>query len=329
MNRDVIHRFREFVEKCKGAPIVRGQPPSDLTEKFLSFIQVANPLLESGLESIVGKDPRPDLEGSFNEFIRASLPLIVADLKQCLPELTERAATAQGWIICDDLLEVAGLRFVEDAYTELMRWALAPETHPPSALDRQRAWLQSADLDVRICEGMPCDPQTQLWTEDGVPDLVLRFRGGTVIVENKTGSPEHDTPSGKPQTVSYPQAVRQKFNLGEETPVSVVFITPEGLPARNPEAKRATFVEFVIALIRVLNEHGLSRVKGTGAAYAMLFTHFLNCATATNLQGKELIDQIIVWSKEPDWHSEARILERRVELLTAVEMLLPERTRHD
>jgi hypothetical protein len=232
-------------------------------------------------------------------------------------------------MIRDDLLEVAGLRFVEDAYTELMRWALAPETHPASAVDRQRSWLQCAGLDEEVCEGAPCEPQTQIWTEDGVPDLILRFRGGTVVVETKTGSREHDTPSGRPQTVSYPQAVRQKFKLPPETPVKVLFVTPEGLSAQNAEAKATTFVEFVFALVRVLDDHGLSRELGTGAAYAMLFTHFLNCATVAKVRASELIERVVSWSKEPDWDSDSRILERRAELLAAIEMLLPERTRNE
>ncbi|MGD0137398.1 MAG: PD-(D/E)XK nuclease family protein [Tepidisphaeraceae bacterium] len=329
MNDEIISRFRNFVERAGIVRVSHAESPPDLERKFLKFVQLANPLLKSGAARVVAKEPRPNLEAAFGEFIRKSLPLVIAELREHLPELAARAATARRWTIRDDLLEVAGLRFVEDAYTELMRWALAPNTHPPSAIDRQRSWLQSAGLEGDICGVAPCEPQTQIWTEDGVPDLILRFQRGTVVVETKTGSREHDTPSGKPQTASYPAAVRQTFNLPPETPVRMLFVTPEGLPALNAEAKATTFVEFAFALIRVLDNHGLSPESGTGAAYAMLFTHFFNCATAAKARARELVERVIIWSNDPMWASDSRILERRIELLAAVEMLLPERTRHE
>jgi hypothetical protein len=242
-----------------------------------------------------------------------------------MPRLAERAALAGRWIVRHDLLSVAGSRLVENSYTELMEWALRPATHPASAERRQRSWLRAVGLDDSICGSGACIPQTQLVTDDGIPDLVLRFENSTVVVEAKTWSAEHAAPSQKPQTVAYEGSVRRTLELDVDHRVEVVFITPSRREAKNQKAKATSFVDFAFALASALDREEMP--ADTRAAYAMLFTHFLSSPNTTSVSGPEVIGSVLAWSTQPDWSSDEQILRRMDYLLQAIGILMPEEAR--
>lgn len=285
---------------------------------FLEFVRQA--------EQLTAAPPSPVPTDPFRQFVALAVPLVVADIRGHLPAIARRAALAAHWLVRDDLLAVAGFGFVEDAYTELMAWALHPDTDPASAVDRQQAWLESVCLDNRICGELSCVPQPQFITDDGIPDLVLCYDHLTVVVEAKTGSAEHAAPSGNPQTVAYPGAVRDRLKLSSEARVEVIFITPNRRLAANSEAKVTTYAEFALALAGVLDARALH--PETRAAYAMLFTHLLTCATpTTTVPVRALIQRVEAWSRAPDWEDDEQIWARRDDLLAAIEILSPERKR--
>lgn len=304
----LIDQFRLFVDKAEHL-----LPPETKSSKASKSIEPAK----------LNDTPKPSSSPlpEFQCFIEKATPLVVANIKSLLPLIAGRAAIAKRWLVDHDLLAIAGLSFIEDAYTELMAWALHPATHPESAQRRQLAWLKAVGLEG-IGKPNACTPKTQMITEDGIPDLVLQFEQTTVVLEAKTGSAEHNTPSGQPQTIAYPKSVRGKLNLSPEHKIEVVFITPDRRPAENPQAKATTFIEFVFALSTVLDREKLAH--DTRIAYAMLFTHFLTYATETDASARELINEIWDWSQHPDWADDKQVLERMPRLLEAMELLLPE-----
>jgi hypothetical protein len=266
--------------------------PRKITE-FLKFVHES--------QKIAIRPTRPPPVDEFNHFIKLARPLLVEEIKNLLPRIAERAVLAERWLTPHDLLSVAGFSFVENSYTALMKWALDPDTHPASAHRRQRAWLKAVGLDENICGKTACVPAPQLGTDDGIPDLVLLFENATIVVEAKTGSAEHAVPSGEFQTVAYPEAVRRTLGLRPEQKIEVVFITPDRRKAASPTAKATTFVEFVYCIAGVFDrEEMTAETQATRAAFGMLFTHFLTCATCTREPVRELVDRISEWSRLPD-----------------------------
>lgn len=298
--------------------ILPSNSKSPTVDAFLVFVHEAERLTTTPA-------PLPPV-AEFRQFVTAAMPLIVPEIKSLLPRLADRAALADRWLVRHDLLSIAGSRLVENSYTELMEWALRPATHPASAQRRQQAWLKAVGLDESICGGSPCVPQTQLATDDGIPDLVLRFENFTVVVEAKTGSAEHAAPSQKPQTVAYEDSVRRTLELGAGHGVEVVFITPDRRDAKNPRAKLTTFVDFAFSLVAALDAEEMS--ADTRAAYAMLFTHFLSSPTTTaSVPVRQVIDSVLAWSKQADWSADEAVFQRMDKLLQAVVVLIPEYAR--
>lgn len=156
--------------------------------------------------------------------------------------------TLSPWYTNCDLLD--SIVSLEDSYTELIAWALRPGVHPESAQLRQRNWVASLGIDWANDD--PAEPCTQMWTNDGIPDLVLQFRTQTIVIEVKTHSQEHSTPYGKYQTVAYPDAVRATLRLGPEHPVHIVFLTPDSRPAENADAICTSFARFAVVLAKTL-----------------------------------------------------------------------------
>lgn len=245
----------------------------DLLTRFEAFIDQASHLSDDA-----------DLTPGFNDFIRDASPLVLATALDYARRAHRPMREISRWITPYDLLSVAGISFVEDAYTELIRWAIDPSTHPPSALRRQLGWLSkltSSDVVSGITEA--CSPCTQVVTSDGIPDLVLNYGHLLVIVEAKTGTDEHDAPqSGIPQTVAYPEAIRQKYGLSSATRVLVVYLTPDGRPAANPEAMQSTYATFVSALAQALD--GVDLPDELRQSLRILFTHLLQNAVDSNLE---------------------------------------------
>jgi len=315
----VTAKFLEFVTKAEllmPRSQVNAATPR-LVENFRSFVAKAGHILEYS-------NSGAGLSKSFQLFIDGALPQVFSDIKRVLPEIAERANLVARWLINDDLLAIAGCRFVEDAYTELLAWALSPDTHPPSAQRRQSAWLASLGLDSEICRRQTCTPRTQVHTEDGIPDLVMSYLAITVAVEAKTGTNEHLTPSGEMQTVAYVESLRKALDLSPEHPLRMVFLTTDGRKAANSEAMRATYVEFVLALAAALD--GVALPADTRAAFAILFTHLLTCATNTNTDVRRMVREIESWSEQDDWCEYRNIPQRYKTLLEAIEFFKLEQT---
>lgn len=136
----------------------------------------------------------------------------------------------------------------------------SPPGHAPgSTLQRQRAWLSSLHIREACDLDGPAEPVSRLYTDDGFPDLVLRYRHFVVVVEAKTGTGEHAAPSGLPQSLAYPPAVRRKLGLEDLIPVYLVFLTttPDAKPA-NPEAIVTSYRDFASAMASALDAADLS-----------------------------------------------------------------------
>jgi hypothetical protein len=128
------------------------------------------------------------------------------------------------WRVQHDLVSVIGATSIENSYTRLVAWAHDPSTHPPTAPLRQQAPLQYVDIENRI--NRPLLPRPWLATEDSVSGLVFAFDDFALVTEAKTGTAEHDTPSGRMQTCACADAVFRK--LQREAPqVAVVSLTLE------------------------------------------------------------------------------------------------------
>ena len=85
-------------------------------------------------------------------------------------------------------------------------------------------------------------------------DLLLPFSTHPVVVEVKTESDEHPAPSGKAQTFAYPDAARKKLGLGPQDRVHMVFLTPDGRDAENPEAICRSFARFAHVIAEGLEQ---------------------------------------------------------------------------
>jgi hypothetical protein len=181
-------------------------------------------------------------------FLAQAKPLIIGPTRLQWQALTPDLDVLSRWYTNCDLLD--RIVRLEDSYTELIAWALRPATHPESAQLRLRSWL--ASLGVALANEVPAEPRTQVLTRDGIPDLVLPFGTRTVVVEVKTDSPEHAAPSGMAQTLAYPEAVRSTLQLNPQTPLHMVFLTPDSRAAENPDAICTNFAHFAVILARAL-----------------------------------------------------------------------------
>jgi len=230
----------------------------------------------------------------FSSFIEAAKPLVAGPLRSAVAALGPRIAALSPWLTEHDLLAVAGRTYDEDAYTELLAWAIAPETHPPTALRRQVAWLRSMGLPQPIA---PAKPRTQVDTDDGIPDLVLDYGDFTLVVEAKTGSHEHETPtSGSMQTISYPEAVRRRLGLSPSKAVHVAFLTPDRKRAANENAVLTTYLDFTLALADALRDEDLN--PDLRAMFKMLFTHFATRAVPFGVEGATVLRGAVSWLTE-------------------------------
>jgi hypothetical protein len=331
-----------MIAAADSASIDRGAMELSQTHDFLVFVNAAKRLLAAADDSLpigrfldfIREAKRVEIQeqplqqpptAQFEGFVKRSLPLVVAEIKRRLPLIAERAVLAERWLTPHDLLSVGGFTYIENYYTALMSWALDPDTHPASATRRQRAWMAAIGFDEGICGETACVPTTQLVTGDGIPDLLMRFEKSTIVVEAKTGSAEHNAPSGKPQTFAYLDAVRETLGLPLDHDIRCVFITPDRRSAENPEAKATTFVEFVFALAGALETSTIGAdSQPTRAAYAMLFTHFLTQAAPVDIDARELIQRVAIWSRDSDWDDDNQTCRRINDLLKAATILMPE-----
>lgn len=223
--------------------------------------------------NISGKGQEAVRADAFEEFIVQAKPHVLRNIGELCPRLD---ALSQ-WIAPDDFLGLLGCTLVEDTYTELLAWALWPPQQPQVALAAQRAWLKALGFHVEIHAA--ARPHTQFGTADGIPDLVLDYRPEKflVVVEAKTVTEEHCSPSGEMQTISYPAAVRSQLGLPSDYPTAMVFLTTTGTAATSPDAINTTYVDLVMTLALALPLEDIP--PNLRHNYFLLFTHLLTHAT--------------------------------------------------
>lgn len=95
-----------------------------VSERFRSFLNQARRL-----------QLRPNATaplGAFGQLIRQAEQSLIGPLQRDSQKLAKDLETLRPWLISSrlDLLAVAGLSFDENAYTELVRWALCGEANP-------------------------------------------------------------------------------------------------------------------------------------------------------------------------------------------------------
>ena len=221
----------------------------------------------------------------FKRFVRIARPLAAKELRADILRLRPKLDRVCRWMLPHDLLQVAGLSYVENAYTNLIGWAIYPNGDPKLALTCQKAWLSTLGIPQSKHMRKPSKPLTQLPTRSGRPDMVLDCREGgfAVVVEAKTGSGEHLTPQEQMQTVIYPEAVRRALALPESVPVYMVFLTPDGTPAENEEAVNTTYAWFVLAIALAVSRHTLTDPMKW--MYSAILTHFLSAACPRRIDG--------------------------------------------
>lgn len=288
----------------------------DAISEFRQFVRLA--------ESLQRADSSTSPQNAFRAFVAEAKPLVISHLHCSLDEIARRARLVVQWMIPHDLLGTAGCAGDEDAYTDLLAWALRPDTHLATALSRQQAWLKQLGMAFAEDLRLPTIPRTQLATDDGRPDLILDYsaQGHVLVVEAKTGTEEHETPAGTPQTVSYGPAVRKKLRLPESVQVHVIFLTPNRRAAASPDATCSSFIDFVVALTSQLEDASIG--ERDRWAFGVLFTHLVNCAAPNQMDLAPLLQQVVDWSAKPGWHDDDAIAARLGALLQAKAVLLPE-----
>lgn len=190
----------------------------------------------------------------FRSFVETAKRLLLERIPRQLAESKERLDRIGRWLIdpAHDLLALAGLTYVENSYTRLLAWALRPSTDPETALQRQRLWLRALGISEAQSLTEAVEPQLQVFTGEGIPDMVLRYPTFVLIVEAKTGTGEHAAPGGEQQTFAYPAAVRRKLGLGDDFAVRMILLSPQGVPPANEEATATTFVTFALCFASAL-----------------------------------------------------------------------------
>jgi hypothetical protein len=281
-------------------------------EEFLAFIERAKGLLPEC-------EPVAPLE-AFRSFLEASIPIILGRVRSSLPILTRRIRLLKRWLVPHDLLRIAGFSYAEDPYTELIAWALHPETHSESAIHRQKAWLRRAPFFSRLAFEEPAIPKTQYWTDAGIPDLILEYPDSIIVLEAKTGSEEHPTPKGDLQTIAYPKALARSSPPGNSKAIFTVFLTPDRREAANPEAFNTSFVDFCVSLAEEFEKFRLP--DDVRWPFAMLLTHFLTCAIAPGVD----ISQFLKFASDRNLpeSDEAFLITNFNEIIDVINVLAPE-----
>lgn len=210
---------------------------------------------------------------AFAGFLGQSRTMLQQRAERLVSQLTPVAKALSDWVVGHDLLSVAGYSMVETAYTNLLAWALFPPEQPSVALQCQREWAARVAPNLKITH--PVKPRHQFDTSDGIPDLVLFYDTGVIVVEAKTKTGEHNAPSGIPQTIAYPKSVAQRLALNSEDSIHVVFLTPDGRPGRNQNACCTTYESVGISLAKALNQ--IAPIdESLRQAYRLLISHWVS-----------------------------------------------------
>jgi hypothetical protein len=177
-------------------------------------------------------------------------------------------------------------------------------------------------------EHLPLQPavvRSQLVTKlDGNPDLILSFPNWVIVVEAKTGTLEHATPSGKMQTEAYEAAVRSAMSLAPEVRVDVVYLTLARSQPHSRLAIPASYLEIAFALAE-----GLDRVEMEPPlrhSYALLISHFATVGLPSNLSIRTLAPQAQTWT---DSAARQAACQKHLRALLALRRLLNLEAHHD
>ncbi len=244
---------------------------SRLVDEFRKFADVSRGLLANLQE----ETPL----ASFRDFVDHAEDLLQQAVAKQLPHIRKRLACLQTWLLPEkcDLLQVAGLSYVENSYTELIAWCLDPKTDIAAALACQRSLLAIFGVPDFGDRKVPAQPRTQFVTfVKAIPDLVLQYDNLLVVVEAKTGTGEHETPTGENQTVAYPKAVRSTLGLPENFATVMVYLTPDRSSPAAAAAVAVSYLEIAIAFAAGLQAVVLNEDVKT--LYKLVITHLATCA---------------------------------------------------
>jgi hypothetical protein len=250
---------------------------------FRTFVQRSKALLQLTRETVPHE--------RFKQFVVAARAVVVSELPRTLADLQPLLAAIGCWLLPadHDILQIARVTWDEDAYTNLLAWWLRPATHPATALRRQRAFLEMLGLREVSSVAATAEPLLRPFTDDGFPDLVMVFSGFAVVVEVKTGTLEHVTPSCTPQTISYPEAVRRKFAIPCSEPVHTAFLTIDRSAPANEVAIPLSFLDCALSIATQFQPSEFGRELGP--LFRVWLTHLLIEATQPGVDVPGLVDQ--------------------------------------
>lgn len=235
----------------------------------------------------------------FSRFVAVATPIVLGDTRRLLTTLAQKMTVLRDWMTEHDLIQVAGVTGAENAYTELLTWLIRAATHPPTALKRQRAFVELVAVKVPEFDE-PLDDHsilTQVGTNDGIPDLIVLIGGECIVVEAKTGTDEHGARgSDRWQTFAYPVAVRKKFDRLKALP-QIAFLTLDRQAAKNPNAKPVSWAQCAIAIAEAVRPVEVGPVLQ--GLFGTVITHFMTCGLDSATI--ELLIEITS-GKSPTWN---------------------------
>ena len=240
-----------------------------------------------------------DQTARFKEFVRAAESIVLDELPQTVVDLKPAIDALEAWLLRRelDILREARATWDEDAYTNLLAWWLSPNTDPDTKLQRQQAFLNTIKLPEASRIESDEVPHVQLHTDDGIPDMVLKYSDFAVVVEAKTGTYEHETPqSEQPQTVAYHAAVRRHFAIPIDVPIYTVFLTIDGSAAANEEAYNLSFFELALAI--AMQFRPAEFAPPVGALIQAWLSHLFHEADPPGLELDALVTQLRIHRAE-------------------------------
>lgn len=245
---------------------------------------------------MTAQDTRASTErlAEFERFVLRSNELLLRDAKPYLDWLAPAWRAIEPSLRTPDVLAVARITHDEDRYTELLRWMLWPDDLE-LATACQRAWVgYTLGRDVRcaVC------PVTQMRTKDGIPDLVLPYADGPVVLEAKTVTTEHTTPTSRqPQTVSYVAAVSRALGGTATEDIGVVYLTLDRSRPANALARPMSYLEVALVLADVVESRRTS--EPMLSAYRVVLGHLARRAVPDGLR-IDAVDALVGrWREDP------------------------------
>lgn len=270
-------KFALFLERARplAARLARCADSDSPLEAFQAFIDAGKSLVS---ERRARRMLPAAVFDRFTRFLTDAEAILLEPMRKQYQRLAIAVEPLEKWLLpaSNDLFAVAGLTHNENAYTELIRWAMCPQTNASAAVACQCSWLQSLRPTIIERADQAAIVQSQYNATGHYPDLVMTHTSFAVVVEAKTWSAEHVTRSEKMQTIAYPVEVRKVLGWHDERPIYVVFLTLDRSPASNSDARLCSYFELALAFARGLENVELD--SSLRAAYAMVITHLANRA---------------------------------------------------